>query len=179
MATWPFTRYCFTSRLLCTNQPPVHPPPPPPACIAHPCTILLHDHCEVYVSPSNSRLYAIDHTMLVMTVSCKGQMATCRRSGGGETRCDEWATGLGLYKIVFCFWAFAHKSILLFAPILFRHPTPPVIAYTIAQSNASPRPPVIAIHTTQYWPWQYRVEANTGRVRWGGRVSVLAMGVRG
>jgi len=40
-------------------------------------------------------------------------------------------------------------------------PPPPVIAYTIVQYNVSPRPPVIAIYTTQYWQWQYRVKDNS------------------
>jgi len=36
----------------------------------------------------------------------------------------------------------------------------PVIARTIAQYNICPRPPVIAIYTTQYWQLQYLVKAN-------------------
>jgi len=39
-------------------------------------------------------------------------------------------------------------------------PPHPVIARTIAQYNVSPRPPVIAIYTAQYWQLQYRVKAN-------------------
>ena len=35
----------------------------------------------------------------------------------------------------------------------------PVIAHTIAQYNGSPRPPVIALYTTPYWQWKYRVKA--------------------
>ena len=44
-----FTRYSFTSRLLCTNQPSFHPPPP--TCIVHPGAVLLHDYWTVYDSP--------------------------------------------------------------------------------------------------------------------------------
>jgi len=47
---------------------------PPPTCISHPGAVLSRDYWEVYDSPSNSRLYAIDHTVLVMTTSCKGQV---------------------------------------------------------------------------------------------------------
>ena len=38
-------------------------------------------------------------------------------------------------------------------------PPHPVIARTIAHYNVSPRPPVIAIYTAQYWQLQYRVKA--------------------
>ena len=44
-----FTRYSFTSKLLCTNQPlSFHPP----TCIAYPGAILLHDYWTVHDSPS-------------------------------------------------------------------------------------------------------------------------------
>jgi len=69
-----FTRYCFTSRLMCTNQPSLHPPTP--TCIAHPGAQLMHEHWEVYDSPSISLVYAIHHTLLVITISCKGQPNT-------------------------------------------------------------------------------------------------------
>ena len=51
---------------------------PPPTCIAHPGAILLHDYWTVYDSPSDLRLYAIYHTVLVITISCKGQYALVR-----------------------------------------------------------------------------------------------------
>jgi len=38
-------------------------------------------------------------------------------------------------------------------------PPHPVIARTIAHYNVSPRLPGIAIYTTPYWQWQYRVKA--------------------
>ena len=46
---------------------------PPPNCIAHIIIIiLLHDQCAMYEPPPTS-LFAIHHTMLVMTISCKDQ----------------------------------------------------------------------------------------------------------
>jgi len=64
-----FTRYSFTSRLLCTNQSSFHCPPP-------------NMHCPYYCNTSvrlsrNIRptrtflLYAIHHTILVMAISCE------------------------------------------------------------------------------------------------------------
>jgi len=51
---------------------PLLPPPPPPAL-----PTLLQYYCpiiEQYTTPPpNSRLYAIHHTILVITISCKGQ----------------------------------------------------------------------------------------------------------
>ena len=44
-----FTRYCFSARLLCKNQPSMHSPPP--TCIAHPGAIRLHDYSAVNDSP--------------------------------------------------------------------------------------------------------------------------------
>jgi len=69
-----FTRYSFTSRLLCTNQPsfPSHRLPALPTLVQYYCTIIGQ-----YTSPlPTSGLYAIHHTILVITISCKGQLAT-------------------------------------------------------------------------------------------------------
>jgi len=44
------------------------------------------------------------------------------------------------------------------------------------QYNGPPRTPVIAIYTTQYWQWQYRVEAN---LRVGERKGFAAEAARG
>jgi len=54
----------------------------------------------------------------------------------------------------------ARINTILCAPTLcLGTPPHPVIARTIVQYNVSPRPPVIAIYTTQYWHLQYRVKA--------------------
>ena len=56
---------------------------------------------------------------------------------------------------------YARINTILCAPTLYLGTPPhPVISRTIAQHNVSPRPPVIAIYTTQYWQLQYRVKAN-------------------
>jgi len=44
---------------------------------AYPIAILLHGHCAIYALPPTPLLYAIHHTILVMTVSCKGQLGGC------------------------------------------------------------------------------------------------------
>ena len=46
----------------------------PPTCKAHPISMLMHDHCATYAPPPTPPLYAIYHTILVMTISCKGQL---------------------------------------------------------------------------------------------------------
>jgi len=50
--------------------------PLPPTCIAHPGAISLHDDLNrVNTTPlPSSRVYAIYHKILVITISCKGQV---------------------------------------------------------------------------------------------------------
>ena len=69
-----FTIYSFTSKLLCTNQPSFPPPRPPalPILVQYECPIIGQ-----YTTPlPTSRLYAIHNTILVITISCKGQVRT-------------------------------------------------------------------------------------------------------
>ena len=47
---------------------------PPPTCNAHTIAILLHDYCAIYKPLPTSRLHAMHHTLLVMAISCKGQI---------------------------------------------------------------------------------------------------------
>jgi len=50
---------------------------PAPTCIAHPGAILLRGYWAVYnLPPPTSRVYALHHTLLVITKSCKGQILT-------------------------------------------------------------------------------------------------------
>jgi len=51
----------------------------PPTCIAHTVAILLHDWRAIYDPSSTSLVYAIHHTILVITISCKGQVSTGAR----------------------------------------------------------------------------------------------------
>ena len=66
-----FTRYPFTSGLLCANQLSFYPPRPPawPTLVQYYCTIIT----QYKIPFPTSRLYAIRHTILVITISCKGQ----------------------------------------------------------------------------------------------------------
>jgi len=65
-----FTRCSFTSRLFCTNQLSFHSPRPPAS------PTLVQYHCatigQYTTPPPTSCLYAIHHTILVITISCKG-----------------------------------------------------------------------------------------------------------
>ena len=48
--------------------------PPTPLCEAYPIAILLHDHWAIYALLPTPLLYAVNHTILVMAISCKGQI---------------------------------------------------------------------------------------------------------
>jgi len=70
--TLAFTRYSFISRLPCTNQRSLYPPRPPvlATLLQYYCTTI-----EQYTSPPPiSLLYAMHHTILVITILCKGQL---------------------------------------------------------------------------------------------------------
>jgi len=69
-----FTRYPFASRCSCRNQPPFHSllPPALPTLVQYYCTTIGQ---YTTPPPPASRLYAIHHTILVITISCKGQSA--------------------------------------------------------------------------------------------------------
>ena len=58
-------------------QESILPLSPPPICITHATAILLRDSCAIYDLPPTLPVYAIHHTILVVTVSCKGQCLTC------------------------------------------------------------------------------------------------------
>ena len=53
---------------------------PPPYLKSYPIAILLHDHCAIYALQPTLLLYAIHHRILVMTVSCKGQLGRLTRT---------------------------------------------------------------------------------------------------
>jgi len=72
--TWAlaFTRYCFASSRLCTSQSSFHSPGAPalPTLLQYHCTIIGQ-----YTTPlRTSRLYAFHYIILVMAISCKGQL---------------------------------------------------------------------------------------------------------
>jgi len=51
---------------------------PPPTRISHTIALLSHDYCAMYDPPPTPRVYAMHYTILVMAISCKGQV--CGRS---------------------------------------------------------------------------------------------------
>ena len=67
-----FTRYSCSSRLLCKTQPSVHSPrlPALPTLVQYYCNIIGQ---YTPLLPT-SRVYALHHTILVITISCKGQV---------------------------------------------------------------------------------------------------------
>ena len=69
-----FTRYSFASRRLCTNHSSLYSPrlPTLPTLFQYYCTSIAQ-----YTTPSTSLVYAIHHTISVMTVSCKDQPVGC------------------------------------------------------------------------------------------------------
>jgi len=71
-----FTRYSCTSRLLYTNQPFFHSSrlPALPTPVQYDCTIIGQ-----YTTPLPSyRVYTIHHTIMVITIPCKGQSLGCQ-----------------------------------------------------------------------------------------------------
>jgi len=68
------TGYCFTSRTYCGSQSALYGLPP--TCNAYPIAILLQAYCAIYAPPPTLLVYAIHHTILVMEMSCKGQVQT-------------------------------------------------------------------------------------------------------
>jgi len=56
---------------LCVHDS-IIPSLPPPISITHTTAILLRDCCAIYDPPPTLPVYAIRHTILVMTISCKG-----------------------------------------------------------------------------------------------------------
>jgi len=67
-----FTRWCLTSSRVCTNQSFFHSSGPPalPTVLQYYCTTIA----QYTTPPSPTPLfYAIHHTILLITISCKGQ----------------------------------------------------------------------------------------------------------
>ena len=146
-----FTRYCSTSKLYCGSQSPWHCPPP--TCKAYPIAILLHDHCAMYVPPPTLLSYAMDHTILVMAISCKGQFATRRAHSSALAPID-------VAPLAFTRYYFTRARINnIFANVTpFGHPTPR-LHRPLDCAIYSPRPPCIAVYILQYWELQYPVKA--------------------
>jgi len=69
-----FTKYAFAWRLLCSIQPSFHFPRPTalPTLVQYCCTTIG----QYTTPPPTSRVYAIYHTILVITTACKGLLAT-------------------------------------------------------------------------------------------------------
>ena len=107
----------FFHLFLCVQESTI-PLLPPPIRITRTIAILLRDVCAIYDLPPTSLLYAIHHTRLVITMSCKGQ-------ADPRGPCAPLAH-LGLYKVMFYFEAVVHESTFLLSP------PPTCIAHTVA-----------------------------------------------
>jgi len=71
-STLAFTRYSFNfDAFVCESIILLLPSPPAMPTLLH---ILLHDYCAIYDPLPTPLLHAIDHTILVMAISCKGQV---------------------------------------------------------------------------------------------------------
>jgi len=70
--TLAFARYCFTPRLLCTNQSSVYYP----LLLALPALLLYYftSIAQYTTRPPTPLVYAIHPTILVMPISCKCQV---------------------------------------------------------------------------------------------------------
>jgi len=48
----------------------------PPNCDAHTAATVLHDYCAIYDTPPTPLVYAVQHTILAMAISCVGRFLT-------------------------------------------------------------------------------------------------------
>jgi len=105
-----YTRYSLTSRLVCTHQLSFPSPRPPalPTLVQYYCTI----RGQYTIPLPTSCLYAIHHTILVITISCKGHAAPLSVS----------------------FSSYGSPSLSLF-PVLSLHTHPHTHAHTNAHAN--------------------------------------------
>jgi len=64
----------------------------PPTCIARTIAIPLHVNCAIYDTPRTPLLYAIHHTRLVSSISCKGDTVRhyARRMGQPTQRATNY-----------------------------------------------------------------------------------------
>jgi len=72
---WPFSLYTILFDFKALSAESIILLLPPPTCKAYTIALLLHDHCAIYARPPTPPLYGIHHTILVMAMSCKGQVA--------------------------------------------------------------------------------------------------------
>jgi len=72
---------------------------PPPICITHTTAILMRDFCAIYDLPPTLPVDAIHHTILVMTISCKGSFPLPCLPLGIPCRAAAVATRRGLTRV--------------------------------------------------------------------------------
>jgi len=75
-----FTRYCFASKLYCERPSSFycHPPPAKPTLLQYYCTTIA----RYTPLPTSPPVYAIHRTVLVMAISCNGQVVVRVEDGG-------------------------------------------------------------------------------------------------
>jgi len=138
------------------------------ARINHPFILRYHLHCPPWCNtiarllasirpPPTYRAYALHHTILVITISCKGQggrhLSVGRVDAGGARERSLTTLilllGVGLYKIFVCLFGDCAlvNTILGIQHLLYC--TPPLsFEINIAQYMNSPRPPCFPIQHT-------------------------------
>jgi len=68
--------FVYFKVFFCTSESYFSCPSPSASALpTHTVAVLLHEYCAINDPPQASRLYAIHHTILVITISCNGQLA--------------------------------------------------------------------------------------------------------
>jgi len=107
--------------------------------IATPPRLDIAKKIAQHMVSSRPLCFAIQHTILLMAISCKGHVEY------------EWSQ-LGLCKRFFYFEASVHESIiLLLPPHLHCLPQLQCSCTSITQGTTSPRPSFCVPYTIQYW----------------------------
>ena len=72
---------------------------PPPTCTARTIAILLHVYCAIYDAPPTTLVYAIHHTILVITTSGHGQVVLHYLPSSHSFDVKQHASSIGSFVI--------------------------------------------------------------------------------
>ena len=88
-----------------------HPFIAPPTCIAHTATILLPYYCAIFASLPTAHFHAIHHTILCITISCKGEVVCVCLS---VSVCVYVSVSVGLWvSVCMCVWLYVSVGVCL------------------------------------------------------------------